>query len=549
MPEGTTRRRTSPQTHSAGGGTQQDAPSSVSNTARTGSAERISFAEPAPPDTERDVVRLFDVVPARFFSILASKGRAVYADALFLLYDLYRSHQFGLRRDDVVDALTDLMAQLDEAGEDHEWLDEELWAGEDGTANGPEGRSSDQAARPSQSLDPRARANAVLRRLKEAGWVDLEPRTNYEEYVNLMDYAIQVLDVLDRIRTRRQTEYRGFVFQTYLALTSEDAQREGHLALQAAYDQTEALVRELKSLHHNIRHYTERLLQQKRPQDVLSVHFLEYQGEILNRSYHQLKTTDHVSRYRPKILAAVRAWVRDSDRVKAAAAGLVASGQMTELREAQAEVLRRLAFLESSYDTMDDLLHEIDRRNAQYAKASLEQVRYMLNSSRDTEGQLIDLLRFAAEQIAGGQPGTREDLQNQWQDLFALAAVEALEDRSLFTPRRTRELMKPAALSRQAVDDETRRQALARAHFQVANRLTLERVNRHILERLGTNASLQAKDLGVDTLDDFVLLIHTAAYSTNRKAAYQVDFEGTAVESAGGRFRFRNVTIRRKKHA
>lgn len=364
-----------------------------------------------------------------------------------------------------------------------------------------------------------------------------------------MDYAIQVLDVLDRIRTRRQTEYRGFVFQTYLALTSEDALREGHLALQAAYDQTESLVRELKSLHHNIRHYTERLLQQKRPQDVLAVHFLEYQGEILSRSYHQLKTSDHVSRYRPKILAAVRAWMRDPDRIRAAAAGLLAGGQVTDTREAQGEVLRRLAFLESSYESMDELLHEIDQRNAQYAKASLEQVRYMLNSSRDTEGQLIDLLRFAAEQMAGGQPGRREDLLVEWQDLFGLAAVGALEDRSLFTPRRVRELMKPLPLSRESIDEQTRRQALVRANSQLTSRLTVEHVNRRVLERLGGNASLRARDLGIDTLDDFVLLIHTAAYSASRKAAYQVDFEGPAVESAGGRFRFRNVAIRRKRNA
>ncbi|MGE5591254.1 MAG: Wadjet anti-phage system protein JetA family protein [Bacillota bacterium] len=514
------------------------------------------------------------MVPGRFFSILASQGRAVYADALFLLYDLYRSHQFGLRRDDVVDALTDLVIQLDEAGESSDWLDDEPWEGEDAlqpergaaASLGAAGSSSAAAtsagaaslgaattataapAARSAAVDPRARANAILRRLKEAGWVDLEARTNYEEYVNLMDYAIQVLDVLDRIRTRRQTEYRGFVFQTYLALTSDDALREGHLALQAAYDQTEALVRELKSLHHNIRHYTERLLQQKRPQDVLAVHFLEYQGEILSRSYHQLKTTDHVSRYRPKILAAVRSWLRDPERVKAAAGGLVAGGHMTDAREAQSEVLRRLSFIDSSYETMDELLHEIDQRNAQYAKASLEQVRYMLNSSRDTEGQLIDLLRFAAQRIAEDQSGWRESLRQEWQDLFALAAVGAVDDRSLFTPRRARELMKPEALARPTVDDETRRRALARAHAQVADRLTVERVNRQVLERMGDRAVVRAQDLGVETVNDFVLLIHTAAYSTSRKAAYQVDFEGPAVESAAGRFRFRNVTIRRKKH-
>ncbi|MCL5676832.1 MAG: DUF5716 family protein [Firmicutes bacterium] len=516
-------------------------------------------------------MRLFDIVPERFFGLLAGRGRAVYADALFLLYDLYRRNLYGIRRDDVAGVLTDLMVEREEAGQaEDDWLEDDLWDSETASTSpraaagaDPNGANSNGAgsransAQESESptdpdeplpTDPRAKANAILRRMKDAGWIDIEPRANYEDYVNLMDYAVQVLETLDRIRTRKQTEYRGFVFQTYLALASDEAQREGHLALQAAYENTEALVRELKSLNHNIRRYTERLLEQKRPQDILATHFLEYQGEILSRSYHQLKTSDHVSRYRPKILAVVRAWLRDEARISAAAEGILASGQLAEKRQAQAEVMRRLAFIETSYDSVDALLHEIDWRNAQYAKNSLEQVRYMLNSSQDTEGQLIDLLKFMGEQLAGGLWDKREEVPGDWQPLFSLGSVEALEDRSLFTPRRVRDMLRPMPLARQPVDEVAQQKAIDRLRQQLADRLTVERVNHYVLSRIAPWAELQAADLDIETTDDFLFLIHMAAYTGSRKAAYHIDFNGPRVESAGGRFRFRNVTIRRKKH-
>ncbi|MHB9146663.1 MAG: Wadjet anti-phage system protein JetA family protein [Symbiobacteriia bacterium] len=489
-------------------------------------------------------MRLFDVIPDRFFSVLASRGKAVYADALFLLYDLYRKNLFGIPREAVVDVLTDLMVEREEAGEtEDDWLAEEPEPVADRPAPPP------VPVQPSLPTDPRAKASMILRRLKDAGWVDIEIRINYDEYVNLMDYAIQVLDVLDRIRTRRQAEYRGFVFQTYLALQSEDAQRDGHLALQAAYDQTESLVRELKSLNHNIRRYSERLLQQKRPQDILAMHFLEYQGEILNRSYHQLKTSDHVSRYRPRILQAVGAWLRDPARVSAAAEGLRVAGQATDPHEAQAEVLRRLTFIEASYSSMDDLLYEIDRRNAQYAKRSLEQVRYMLNSSKDTKGYLVDLLKFMGEQVAAGVWERREEMPAEWQELFTLAATESLEDRSLFAPRRAREIMQPLPLAREPVDAAAQARAFRRLRERLANRLTVERVNDYVLAKLGQGVSARASELGVETADDFLMLIHIAAFAANRRASYDIDFTGPRVESAAGRFRFRDVTIRRKEHA
>ncbi len=57
--------------------------------------------------------------------------------------------------------------------------------------------------------------------------------------------------------------------------------------------------------------YTKKILAQKRPQDILAVHFLEYQQEILDKAYHQLKISDSVYKYRSKILQTVKRWKSD----------------------------------------------------------------------------------------------------------------------------------------------------------------------------------------------------------------------------------------------
>lgn len=394
--------------------------------------------------------------------------------------------------------------------------------------------------------DSRARATAVLRRLQEAGWIDVETRTNYEQFITLADYAIQVLDTLDRIRTQRPAEYAGFVYATYAALTVEDVERQGALALDTAYDRTEQLVKELKLLHHNIKRYTERLVQQTRPQDILAMHFLEYKDQVLDRSYHQLKTADNVSKYRPRILQQIERWLLEPGWVQEVARDLVRKGRFRSQDEAEEDVRRRLNFIRAAYQGMDDLLDEIDRRNAQYARASLEQVRYLLSSSKDVEGQLVDLLAHVADRLARGAWRADETLPETWQGLASLYPVETLEPASLYTPRRARRMHRPEPLVAPAVEAAERAAARDQARRRLVAKLTYSRVNEYVLSRLGSRPAIRAAELGVEDVDEFVKLIYVAAYAGNRRVGYTVDFDGEVTETAGGRFRFRNVTIRRR---
>lgn len=465
-------------------------------------------------------MNLFERVPARLFSVLASPGREVYAHVLFLIYGLFREMRFGIPREVAVDAATAFLEGQVLAPDALSEL------GEDGVA------------------DARQKAQAVLRRLRDDRWLELEVRTNYEEYVNLYDYSIQVLEVLDRIRTQRRAEYAGYVYGTYAALAVAEADRQGAMALERAYDQTEQLVRELQSLQHNIRQYTERLVRQHSPREILAIHFLEYKEQVLDRSYHQLRTSDHVSKYRPRILEKVEQWLHEPGRVEQVARE-EARRHGLPLEEAEGVVRSRLQSIHTAYAQMDDLLDEIDRRNAQYAKASLEQVRYLLNPSKDTEGQLVDLLALLAAELSGGGLRADESLPAPWEALFRLFPVQTLEPTSRYRPRQTRDhrpqpldVSDPAAPERAAVRAQTR--------ARLTGRLTAARIEEWVLGQMGDRAAVQAADLQVADIEGFIRLIYAGSLGRSRRVQFTVDYRGEPTAAAGGRFRFKNVTLRRK---
>lgn len=464
-------------------------------------------------------MELFSILPERLFSVLASPARAVYAHVLFLIYDLHRQELYGTPREAIIDAAA---AYLEA---------EAITEADLGT--------EDEAA-----LSPRDRANAILRRLQETGWLEIEQRTDYQQYINLADYAIAILDTLDKLRRGERTEYAGYVLATYVALTADEAQHNPGLAIGKAYEQTTLLVRDLKSLHQNIKRYTERLLQEKEPREILAMHFGDYKLEVLDRAYHRLKTTDNVSRFRPRILERIDAWTAEPGWLARTAADEVRRGRQPSQEAAEEAIREQLVFIRNSYEQMDDLLDEIDRRNAQYAKASFEHVRYQLSDSQDTEGRLVDLLQYLGAQLNAGAIAA----DDPWElgDLFALGATQTLEESSLYTPRSQRRTHRPQPLDAPPVDGAEREAARNRARQRLAAAITYRRVDEYVQERLGDRREMRAADLGVETVADFVRLIYIAAYGRSRRVGYRVDLSGERITGGAGRFSFKNIRIRRR---
>ncbi|MGE5674654.1 MAG: Wadjet anti-phage system protein JetA family protein, partial [Mycobacterium leprae] len=284
----------------------------------------------------------------------------------------------------------------------------------------------------------------------------------------------------------------------------------------------------------------------KAPSEILAMHFGDYKLQILDRAYHRLKTTDHVSHFRPAILQRIDTWLAEPQWLSAAGADEVRRGRYGSQDEAEAALLEQLTFIRNHYEQMDDLLDEIDRRNASYAKASLEQVRYLLSGSQDAAGQLAALLQFLAGQMEAGILTPDVPWPEQWATLFALDALQTIEPASLFTPRSERRNHSPQPLAVTSLTAAEREEARRRLRQRLATQLTYRSIDDYVQARLGQRQEIRARDLGIESTADFIRLIYVAAYGRSRHVGFRTDLDGERVESAGGKFNFKDIRIRRK---
>lgn len=475
-------------------------------------------------------MRLFDIVPDKLFSVLASPLKEDYAAILFKIYEQYLLTTFGIDREVLVDIIVDYIEEKQENDDFSHALDDEIWE---------------------ESLDnpggARERAAFVLRKLESTGWLTVETYSDYKQYVTLNDYAIRILETLDKIRQNRQAEYQGFVFATYTLLHSSEAERQGNLALEKAYEQTEQLINGLKSLNHNIKRYIERVLSQKSPGEILRMHFQDYKKEIIDHSYHRLKTSDNVSRYRPRIIKKINTWLNDNAWVDRAARLDVQRQRFPDPEAAKKELYRKLDYIRQSYITMDSLLEEIDRRNAQYANASFLQLKYILNSSRNTEGQLLDILKHLAGLRTEGQMRAGDPLPQALESLYCIYTQDYLDTGSLYTARENSRNHRPEEMSLpEGPGEEQKNRRLQHYREMLARRMTREKINDYVLEKLAGRPDITAEELGIKEMEDFIKLIYIAAYSSSRLAKYRVDFKLNQRITTPEGFSFKNIRIRRK---
>ena len=477
-------------------------------------------------------MELFSLIPENFFYVFSGTLKSHYAGILFKIYDQYKLAPLSIEREVIIDVICDYLEERQEQSGFQEALEQEL--GEEFPEAAGEGRE---------------RAAFFLRQLEKYGWIMIETHNDYRQYVNLADYAIEILETLDRVRRNIKKEYQGYVYATYSLLYSEEAEKQGFLALEKAHEQTEMLLSGLKSLNHNIKRYTEKVLKKKKPKDILKVHFEQYKEEILDKSYHRLKTSDNVFKYRPRIISRVDRWAEDARRVDKIARQGKKRQAFKDLEEARQHVYRNLDFIKQAFLNMDYLLEEIDRRNSDYAATSYRQLEYILNTSQSTQGQLIEILKYLAELIRDDETelGRRDLLPEEFESLFSLFTQHFLGERSLYKARELSRNHRPEELQElQVLGEQEKAQLVEKSRVKLANRITRDKVNAYIMEKLGQRTSMKASEMGIDTLRDFLYLIYALAYSGSRRVGYRVIFEGESTVGGKGRFSFRDVMIKRK---
>ncbi len=484
----------------------------------------------------------FDILPLNLFNVFSTQGylslQRHYMAILLRLYALAEFNRFGLAREVVIAEIVDY---LQTAGAEGEVAAE--MAAQDAAAQGA--ITQDAAAQGAAAQDdpdaPSAGAASLtgqksaqdyaaylLRRLESTGWIEREQHPDYSETITLPDYAFTLLEALRKIQEQKPHEFTGQLYTAHQLITAAETNKDFSpaLAVTQAYENVRQMVRGLSELNQNIRRYVERATREKQIADLLHLQFDDY-SQTLGASYHALKTSDHVSRYRRDIINQLQVWQLDAGWLANAADELALQSR---LNPAQAEqtLAGYLQFVIHQLEALDPLLENIDQRHAQYLRTSLRQIRCQLGRA---DGSFKDRLASLARQLSQMKEDGMEYLPADAPTLRWLP-VDAPDLHSYYTPPQRRAPFAPDTVVLPTLHPEELAALRALTMKDVAQAFSPAKVDRKVSGFFNGHKKLHLREIPPEIRADLHWLTTIIAYAHHPEVNYGLQVvDGDPVEA------------------
>jgi hypothetical protein len=486
---------------------------------------------------------VFATLPDNFFSPLVGLNREHYAALLVLYYRLFQENARGLEREQVIRAFTEYLGRHRSALAEDETEDFSL-NGEGGTGSGdaegetPEldfalprrenGDGSGEAAAGEngeatggetggsgmRGASDRALANIFLRRLISRGWLSEETLIDYSRVINITPWGRPFFEALARVEEGLKTEYESHVVAIYSLLCGDAAAENGHYAVLNAHSATQTLIDSLKVLSQSIKGHYDRLSADAAAagiSGILHLHYDLYAADILDGAYKRLKTSDNLSRYRPRIIKKVGELLGDEKWLNESAGKLSRNNSLP-----QADNRKRLqTMLEDIRDTLravDPLLEDIDRRNMLYARSSVERVKALMEPDSTIAGKLGALIKEIYQRGSakdGGDGELHHKLAHRLHRIRTFAP-ESLYHRYQRERAEFKEEFSPA-------DKEAMERAEEELFIRLRRQLGVKRIGDWLDNQGGRERLLFARDLVTDE-SSFIRFIYSVLYADSRPA-------------------------------
>lgn len=306
----------------------------------------------------------FDVLPHNFFNIFFNDNKLEASDCLLTLYrQLTDELEYTLEKDHAVSLLESYFK---------------------GKLLGDTGDIKQT---------PRERALFFLKRFKECGWTIEEIRRNYRVYVSLSDIAISFIRFVEGIEKDSELIYSSQTYAVYREFKSFESSK-GELIVDSAYKNTKDLMDSLKKLNTNIKKYIQKLLSDTIRDDLnqlITILTSEYQMRIVDRAYYNLTTKDHPSKYRGTILESIQTILSNASVMDEMAQRSISD--TTDYATALEELSRKLSYIHHQFESIGDLLAEINSKNQKFVTSAIGRIHFLLDETTDIEGSINTILK------------------------------------------------------------------------------------------------------------------------------------------------------------
>ena len=370
------------------------------------------------------------------------------------------------------------------------------------------------------SSDERTLASKFLRRFINTGWLGEETLADFTRIINITAWGKPFMKALVDIDGGLKTEYESHVVTVYSMLCGETIQKDGHHAVLKAHEETRSLIDSLKVLSQSIKGYYDILNAEairSRAASALHEHYDLYMGEVLDKAYKRLKTSDNVSRYRLGIFKQVGALLRDEKWLEESAGKYMRILQ-TSRDECRKKLECMLEEIRDDLKSVDPLEDEIDRRNAAYSRSSTEIIKAYIEPDSTVAGKIGQLIKA----IYGGNEKLQRHITH------GLHRIRFLSPSTLALYQKREEGSFNAVLSKADVDGVNQ---IEKEFFErMEKRLSIKKINTWLDEQGGNDRILVPSDL-VGGEESYIRFIYALLYGDSRKDfGYSIE-EGAEYDS------------------
>ncbi len=460
---------------------------------------------------------MFHVIDEHFFVPLASPNKTVYWECICKLFSVM-DHQlsFGVERDVLVEELEYYFEQT---------------------------QASELEGEEVEGKPARDKANWMLRKLENYGWIDIETDKSYVQRINFKEYAVKVIKTFLEIAEGKQIEYQGYIYTIYSLVRS--ATDNPGIVLLSIVENTDMLITGLKNLSSGIKHYIDELTRYKTPAEIMNVLFNDYIENIVDKAYHRLLTSDNVSKFRPEIIERLESKSRSKSYVEKASRELAGIREISK-DEAEELVYHYIHQVIDAFQNMDEILLEINRKNTQYQRAAINRAKFYLIGGEDVRGQIKEILSGMNEEINQDN----KDLDGIYRigfmdELIRIYSSAVLDEKSLYTPIEGKKAFEPEMLLYEEPDQKLRDEKMRRMLEKLAKVLNPEKINNYVEKQLGDRQEMLASELPLGNTDDFVKMIYIRLYGQRKNMKYTIAVK-EMIKKDG--YRFTDFTIHRKEH-
>lgn len=453
-------------------------------------------------------MKVFDVIPADFFSVLVSPNREIYVDALMKLYEMFNS-EINIKLKEYLNEIVLLL-------EDREYLIE------DNDADEVEGLDS-----------PRGKARLIERRFEKTGWIEREFLDgSFVEIITPNPYSIMVMRMLKALTDDRTSEYNSLVFSTYSALNQAKNENRDRMyeALIVAKNNTEKLDYELRTFYHGIRGYLRVISENSDVNLLLKNHFEEYK-KISDRVYHPVKTMDSIFRYSGPIRSILSDLHYDEEILDEMTAKAISTKVYNSEEDAREDILSTIENIIDSYNSISLLMDEIDAKHSSLTKQSIDKIRYVMSADQSIKGKLIDLLKA----YASADDESSEKIAAMLESNVNINRQEYIDRGSLFHKNiKSRRLNLPPQPIEQ--NEGIEKEILETAIGKIKNGYSEIKVKAYIDNLFNDGkAQVESKELEINDDTDYILTLLSVVSAVNERHGYIIKLGRDYVNKNGYR--------------